>query len=89
MTYDRHNIRKWLLLGGSTCPLTGVKLISRKVHMFNAHATCIDVCHHAPTNPVPESRAWHIRDGAGMLWWSHKSYSAHKSQPEAALPTSR
>ncbi len=31
MTYDRHNIRKWLLLGGSTCPLTGVKLITRKV----------------------------------------------------------
>lgn len=31
MTYDRHNIRKWLLLGGSTCPLTGVKLVTRKV----------------------------------------------------------
>ena len=31
MMYDRHNIRKWLLLGGSTCPLTGVKLVTRKV----------------------------------------------------------
>lgn len=31
MMYDRRNIRKWLLLGGSTCPLTGVKLITRKV----------------------------------------------------------
>ena len=31
MTYDRDQIRKWLLLGGSKCPLTGVQLVTRKV----------------------------------------------------------
>ena len=45
MTYDRHNIRKWLLLGGSTCPLTGVKLITRKVGHSTPNCKIVSCCH--------------------------------------------
>lgn len=31
MTYERAAIRKWFLLGGDTCPLTGLRLTTTKV----------------------------------------------------------
>ena len=40
MTYDRDQIRKWLLLGGSKCPLTGVQLVTRKVGSHRLKLSC-------------------------------------------------
>ena len=40
MTYDRDQIRKWLLLGGSKCPLTGVQLVTRKVGSHRLGLSC-------------------------------------------------
>ena len=31
MTYDGAAIRKWFLLGGDTCPLTGLRVTTTKV----------------------------------------------------------
>ena len=46
MTYDRDQIRKWLLLGGSKCPLTGVQLVTRKVgsHQLGVSCSCAEPC---------------------------------------------
>jgi hypothetical protein len=34
MTYERSAIRKWFMLGGNTCPLTGVRLTTTKVDIL-------------------------------------------------------